>query len=114
MNAQIEELKTEQGWTDATMVGLYEEYLSNQGSDDALMDFLKRAADIDDHENEEFCQEVDCGRRHRGNYVKCCNCSKVLCDNCDIREWEDGDLGGVVHTHSLDGPLCKKCKGEEG
>jgi hypothetical protein len=33
-----------QGWNDATLVGLYREYISRQGDDDAFLDFLRRQA----------------------------------------------------------------------
>jgi len=52
-----------------------------------------------------------CGKRTRGKYVECSNCGTILCDPCDVREWEDSDLGGTVHTHSIDGPLCNNCGG---
>lgn len=44
-NASIDEIIEHQGWSDSTQLDLLREYITNQGDDDALRDFLRRKAE---------------------------------------------------------------------
>lgn len=46
----IEEIIEHQGWTTETILELVMEYVANQGSDDALRDFLAQAAENENYE----------------------------------------------------------------
>ena len=43
----IEELVVRQNWTDETLLGLCMEYILRQQNDDAFLDFLRVAADLE-------------------------------------------------------------------
>lgn len=46
----IEEIIEHQGWTKETVLDLVMEYIGNQGSNDALRDFLAQAAENENYE----------------------------------------------------------------
>lgn len=46
-----------------------------------------------------MCNCKDCGKRLGENYVNCSQCNALLCDGCDVRDYE-------VHEE----PCCHDCK----
>lgn len=56
---RVEELRAQQGWNDASMLSLLEEYLKYQGDDDALVEHFERAAA---QENQELLPPGDSKR----------------------------------------------------
>ncbi len=46
----VDEIVEHQGWSTETLLHLVFEYIANQGSDDALRDFLAQAAENENYE----------------------------------------------------------------
>jgi len=78
----IDRVAERTGWNDASKLALALDYIDNQQSDDAWEDFLERAADEEDPEDEDYVTCKFCRKRvpaatahlHWGEWVgdECC------------------------------------------
>lgn len=112
----VQEIADKQGWTDSTLLDLCLEYIGNQQSDDAFIEFLQEKAD----ESDEVITTgsfVFRSSQLNGDYADCKSCGTRLDDDrhhiltnkdgfafcspeCILADHDNGET-----LHAYDGPM---------